>query len=65
MAQRARYASMEPPISNDKILVPPLVPVSIAAPRATDGAGSALRRAFPAPGALPHDMLRLLRELGS
>ncbi len=44
---------------NDK----PIVPVAIAAPCPIDGTGSALRRAYSAPGALPDDMLRLLREI--
>ncbi|UVO54444.1 hypothetical protein [Sphingomonas sp. SUN039] len=47
----------------DKPVVPTIVPVAIAAPHPVDGTGSALRRAFSAPGALPDDMLALLREL--
>jgi hypothetical protein len=31
--------------------------------RTRRGTGSALRRAYPAPGAAPEDMLRLLRRL--
>jgi hypothetical protein len=50
---------MEPLINHENLPVP----VAIAAPRAVDGTGSALRRAFPAPGAVPAEMLRLLREL--
>lgn len=37
--------------------------VSIDAPRAIDGAGSALRRAFDVPGALPTDIQALLKTL--
>lgn len=50
---------MEPLITHNNLPVP----VIIAAPRSTDGTGSALRRAFPAPGALPYDLLKLLRDL--
>jgi hypothetical protein len=50
---------MEPLLNNNKLLVP----VAIAAPRASDGAGVALRRAFPVPGALPAEMQRLIREI--
>ena len=39
------------------------IPIAIAAPGAVDGTGSALRHAFPAPGAIPGEMLDLLREL--
>jgi hypothetical protein len=37
--------------------------VVIAAPTTSDGIGTALRRTFNAPGALPEDMLKLLRRL--
>jgi hypothetical protein len=37
--------------------------VVIAAPTTSDGIGTALRRTFNAPGALPQDMLKLLRRL--
>jgi hypothetical protein len=54
---------MEPLSTNDKLPVRPLIPVAIPAPSASDGAGVALRRAFPVPGALPEDLRRLLREI--
>jgi hypothetical protein len=50
---------MELPIDNNKTPFP----LAIAAPRAIDGTGSALRRSFPTPGAPPIEMARLLRQL--
>jgi hypothetical protein len=41
----------------------PPAAVAIAAPTTSDGIGTALRRTYNAPGALPDDMLKLLRRL--